>query len=1459
MMPDGWPGEASESRGSSATTTPTLHDAAHATTTASATCGPASAEELQRACAAALATARARLGRATTITDDSADGADPLHGMRAMRALLRRHAACLPRDTNTDAGAHTCALLCVCAPALVSGVLTPRDLGDIAGPVAASAARDFVFLATALPRAAASQPAGDASASSLAAAAVSRQQALSAGQQQQQRQQQQARPMGEELADWCLATCGRSAVAALALWATTTTATATNAAAASSAAAATVARVGRVLLERLAASREQQHCYSAVAGTGNAGGGGAAAWVGGSLPVRGRSVSPTLVMCVRVSEGDTELTVRSSSSSSTSAEDATGAGAPSAAAGSSLSSSPARTSGRAAANGAPMSPVRPNMRPGVNNASGGAVPSPASSMASAAAMDGSAPGVGDVVPLGRVLSELPIGSDDEEWARLPLLGRPMHQSFDGEGDGEGEGEEEGGWRGGDGGEGDEAAEQQRQHDSSAYTQSLATAQAHVSDGAVPLLPLQESFEQEVNAASVVRPPPRPLQLAPRGGLAPQMQRALPLPLIGPWVLANDAHAFPHADVIAPVMHHIKARDAGYRFALRFEYIADRSTPGTPPLLHVFNLSRVMRKRHRASAAYINGSPLLPGGRGVPLRLGDVVELGMMPNRSNANTSALVLSVQPAGQPAALATAGQPTTVATAGVAAGAVPSGSLSSAGAAVPAGAGPHASHALSTYCSKYLAASAAASASTAAAAPGGEGPDVPKASASTSSSAGVTGGISGSASGSSPAAAAAAAAAAGDRLASLGPAAAIRALKAEVSANPGSTQAWLTWAQLVVRSLGLSGRPAGYASNASQARAAPDGGSGGGSASTQARKRARARAHALRSGGAAADAAGAGSDGDAGGHGSGASGAEAPSVGQQQQPGARSGAGSSSSGSGSSRDGNGASNVRPAKRARDLFRAALESTYAPEQQQDGSSGSSGSSGSAASSGAAASSRDAQAREAPSPLPERAPLSRRGRLEAAAAAAAAAALQAQQRPTPSPAAAAAEEVWARRRSRMQVLFNWAAFEWSQGLYGSARHLWRHAADLSYQHPGGQASAGGHALVMIAWVHAELESDNVGNARIILAEALRRSPAVQPLYVLGGSIELKASNLELAKAFCMKAYEMDRRDEELYLVWPRVEAAMGEPDRARVLYERGLEYHPGSVRIMAGYAEFEAAEGNDEEARDLHDRALATDPGGGATMGHRAAWAALELDAGQVLAAREILDEGDALQPDAPDARCLLVRARMERMGGNLDGSRLLLLGAVAARARGGGGKGGTFDMDAMKERALIHRAVGERALARSLDAHMKAMVRLKQMKLAGHSGWEAWSAFFAEARSEPRREVSARAHARKIELGLWSGVGEPVRAPPTPRPWAEREAQLRARRLAELQREVEAMEAARARAEAEAAAWARAQAAQHAAADAEAAAAQQQLERASNEAAAAVREQRRKRREQSAGGGVQQ
>ena len=56
--------------------------------------------------------------------------------------------------------------------------------------------------------------------------------------------------------------------------------------------------------------------------------------------------------------------------------------------------------------------------------------------------------------------------------------------------------------------------------------------------------------------------------------------------------------------------------------------------------------------------------------------------------------------------------------------------------------------------------------------------------------------------------------------------------------------------------------------------------------------------------------------------------------------------------------------------------------------------------------------------------------------------------------------------------------------------------------DLNYLHQ-----------VILAWAKAEFERDNIGNARIQLAEALRRSPDVQPLYVLAANVELVAGNL----------------------------------------------------------------------------------------------------------------------------------------------------------------------------------------------------------------------------------------------------------------------------------------------------------------------------------------------------------
>ncbi len=108
--------------------------------------------------------------------------------------------------------------------------------------------------------------------------------------------------------------------------------------------------------------------------------------------------------------------------------------------------------------------------------------------------------------------------------------------------------------------------------------------------------------------------------------------------------------------------------------------------------------------------------------------------------------------------------------------------------------------------------------------------------------------------------------------------------------------------------------------------------------------------------------------------------------------------------------------------------------------------------------------------------------------------------------------AGAAAATWQARGAVVQVLFRWAEYEWSLGNQGSARHLWRRAADVCYLHPAG-AGAGGHAAVMMAWARAEFARDNVGNARIQLAEALRRSPGFQPLYVLAANVELAAGNL----------------------------------------------------------------------------------------------------------------------------------------------------------------------------------------------------------------------------------------------------------------------------------------------------------------------------------------------------------
>ena len=74
--------------------------------------------------------------------------------------------------------------------------------------------------------------------------------------------------------------------------------------------------------------------------------------------------------------------------------------------------------------------------------------------------------------------------------------------------------------------------------------------------------------------------------------------------------------------------------------------------GTAAVPQVYNISRVTRKRRIMSAAYVNGARLDVGARGVPLRAGDVVHLGMHQNSWNEGT-ALKLVVEEAGpEPAA---------------------------------------------------------------------------------------------------------------------------------------------------------------------------------------------------------------------------------------------------------------------------------------------------------------------------------------------------------------------------------------------------------------------------------------------------------------------------------------------------------------------------------------------------------------------------------------------------------------------------------------------------------------------------------------------------------------------------------------------------------------------------------------------------------------------------------------
>ncbi|GAX76979.1 hypothetical protein CEUSTIGMA_g4426.t1 [Chlamydomonas eustigma] len=809
-----------------------------------------------------------------------------------------------------------------------------------------------------------------------------------------------------------------------------------------------------------------------------------------------------------------------------------------------------------------------------------------------------------------------------------------------------------------------------------------------------------------------RLPPHPLTLRlDPDSLYSKQIKAMPsaLPVVGPWILSSSAHAFPGTDCVANIRANLWT---GAHLALRFEYIANRSTPGSAPQLHLYNTSRVARKRLSLAAAYINGQKLLPGDRGRPLEAGDVIELGVHPKdlqqgaadhsvnksaegkrgwskdllgssrnshrvlrltvvdadegsiggMSGATLAEDVISQQDSG-PRVGKTAGGELVGLKAG---GSERSESSPSGSPSVIRGVSPvktsYVKTALKAHCAKFVREAAERAVQVAAGARG----DAPSTSSAATGFPQLR------------------------DLASKGPAEAFNFLKSEVARNPSNTAAWLSWAQ-------LASRTKRHQIARDLFRAAYE-------CAEEAEREAVAAE------------------------------AEAQAADQFLRDQLF-------------------SSVRPEHRPLNplpLPNTARDNATSSSQRPAGPFMGSGSVQPAITPDAGSVTPEVK-RSAP-------PLNKKWQPPAP--------------PVRKDLAGAAARTWQARRRCMQVLFFWAQHEWSVGNQGSARHLWRRAADLSYKHPEG-AGAGGHAPVMLAWVKAEFEKDNVGNARILLAEALRRSPDVQQLYVLAGQVELVAGNLELAKGFCTQAFEMDRTDEELYLIWPKVLAAMGQPGRAETLLERALEVHPKSLRLLSAYASIAAKQGEYDEARELHERALRIDPVGKLSLPNRAAWAALEVDLDNLEAGQKLVEEGMSRYPLDPG--CLLVLARIQRLLGDYQGAYNVLERMFKQQKLKD-----SFDMDIMMERALLYRALGERDLARSLEAHLRSMRRLKEMKHGGHSGWEAWKRFFEEARSPSRRDLAEKAHSRKVELGLWEKAGRPTKMPGTPAAWQVRQEQLK-------------------------------------------------------------------------------
>lgn len=166
----------------------------------------------------------------------------------------------------------------------------------------------------------------------------------------------------------------------------------------------------------------------------------------------------------------------------------------------------------------------------------------------------------------------------------------------------------------------------------------------------------------------------------------------------------------------------------------------------------------------------------------------------------------------------------------------------------------------------------------------------------------------------------------------------------------------------------------------------------------------------------------------------------------------------------------------------------------------------------------------------------------------------------------------------------------------------------------------------------------------------------------------------------------------------------------------------------------------------------LHDRALSIDSTSITSMHNRTAWAKLEADVGDLNAARELLEEGLQMHPTFVPA--LLGLARVHRIAGRWTAAQEALRTAQQLTHQ--------FNTEALRERALLLRALGERDMSASVEAHLRAVTRVIAAKRAGINTQKAWDMLISESRRPGRQQLAQASFARKQELGWLSAPGVP-------------------------------------------------------------------------------------------------